>query len=69
MAEIGISHNNFAESHIMQNNLAYYVDFLHFYAQIKPLIEKKLSFKNYWNYCDSEKTIADTIDIATFLSI
>ena len=23
--------------------------------------------KNYWNYCDSEKTIADTTDIATFL--
>ena len=25
--------------------------------------------KNYWNYCISEKTIADTIDIATFLSM
>ena len=25
--------------------------------------------KNYWNYCDSEKTIADSIDIATFLSM
>ena len=24
--------------------------------------------KNYWNYCDSETTIADTIDIAIFLS-
>ena len=25
--------------------------------------------KNYWNYCDSKNTIADTIGIATFLSM
>ena len=27
---------------------------------------KSLCLKNYRNYCDSEKTVADTIGIATF---
>ena len=51
------------------NNIYILFPFNFLIVQLNNFKVKIPMYKNYWNYCDREKTIADTIDIATFLSM
>ena len=53
------------------NNIYILLPFKLFFACNQTIkSESPYDSKNYWNYCHSEKTkIADTIDMATFLSM
>ena len=51
------------------NNIYILLPFNFLFRPNQANLKWKSLSKNYWNYFDSEKTIANTIDIATFLSM
>ena len=51
------------------NNIYILLPFNFLFVSNQTILKWQSLSKNYWNYCNSEKTIADTIDIATFLSM